>query len=80
MSDAHPNNYPRIPARFAPKVSGFPECSYGAVRVTLLLKNGRAVYDVILGDDSIAKVGQKLIRSASDLDFSPEDIEEVVRG
>jgi len=46
----------------------------------LVLKDGRVVYDVILGGDSIAKVGEKLVKSAADLDFSPADIEKVLRG
>ena len=79
MADPSEHSYPRIPARFAPIVSAFPECSYGAVRVTLVLKNGRVIYDVILGDDSIAKVGDKLVQSETDIDFVNSDIVEVRR-
>ena len=56
-----------------------PECSYGAVRVTLVLRDGRRIHDVIIGADSICKIGQRLIQSESDLDFSVSDIEDVER-
>jgi hypothetical protein len=61
-------------------VASYPECSYGAVRVTLILRGGRTIRDVIIGGDAICKIGQKLIRSESDLDFSVSDNEDVQRG
>jgi hypothetical protein len=61
---------PRLPERFRPKVASIPECSYGAIRVTLVLRDGRRIHDVIIGADAICKIGQKLIKSESDLDFS----------
>ena len=72
--------YPRLPDRFGFKVASYPECSYGAVRVTLALRDGRRIHDVIIGADAICKIGQKLIKSESDLDFSMSDIEDVQRG
>jgi hypothetical protein len=72
-------SYPRLPGRFGSKVTSLPECSYGAVRVTLVLKDGRRVRDVIIGADAICKIGQKLIQSESDLDFLISDIEDVER-
>jgi hypothetical protein len=80
MATEEQDTYPRVPDRFVPEVFGFPECSYGAARATLVLKDGRVVFDVILGGDSIAKVGEKLVKSAADLDFSPADIVKVMRG
>ncbi len=80
MADETPHSYPRIPAQFASTVAAFPECSYGAVRVVLVLKNGRVISDVILGGDSIAKIGQHLVTSAADLDFATSEIVEVRRG
>ena len=77
MSD---DTSPRVPAKFAQEVFAFPECSYGAARAILVLTDGRVVYDVILGGDSIAKVGEKLVASAADLDFSTSDIVKVLRG
>jgi hypothetical protein len=57
-----------------------PECSYGAVRVVLVLKDGRRIPNVIIGGDAISKVGSKLIDSESDLDFLVSDIQDVERG
>ena len=74
------DSYPKLPDRFGPKVVSFPECSYGAVRVTLVLTGGRRIRDVIIGGDAICKIGQRLIQSESDLDFSVSDIEAVERG
>ena len=74
------DTYPRLPARFGPKVVSLPECSYGAVRVTLVLRNGRRIHDVIIGGDAICKIGQRLIQSKADLDFPVSDIKDVERG
>jgi hypothetical protein len=74
------NSYPRLPDRFSPRVESYPECSYGAVRVTLVLRDGRRIYDVIIGGDAICKIGKRLIKSEADLDFSISDIEDVQRG
>lgn len=71
--------FPRLPGIFGPKVASIPECSYGAVRVMLVLKNGREIRDVIIGGDAICKIGQKEINSASDLDFLISEIEDVRR-
>ncbi|MCB1088273.1 MAG: hypothetical protein KDM63_14585 [Verrucomicrobiae bacterium] len=72
--------YAKLPDRFGPKVVALPECSYGAVRVTLRLRDGRRIRDVIIGADSISKVGTKTIRSEADLDFLISDIEDVESG
>lgn len=78
-TEATTDSYPRLPDRFGPKVASYPECSYGAVRITLVLSDGRRIYDVIIGANAICKIGQKLIRSAADLDFSVSDIEVVLQ-
>ena len=80
MPEGPKDSYPRVPVRFTPEVFVFPECSYGAARATFVLINGRVISDVILAGDSIAKVGSRLVRTAADLDFSPEDINEVRPG
>ena len=74
------DSYPKLPAKFGPKVASYPECSYGAVRVTLVLRDGRRIHDVIIGADAICKIGQRLISAESDLPFSVSDIEAVERG
>jgi len=73
-------SYPKLPDRFALKIASYPECSYGAVRVMLVLRDGRRIRDVIIGGDTICKIGQRHIRSESDLDFSVADIKNVKRG
>ena len=74
------DSYPRLPVKFGSKVASYPECSFGAVRVTLALRDGRRIRDVIIGADAICKVGQKLIGTESDLPFAVSDIEAVERG
>jgi hypothetical protein len=74
------DTFPRLPDRFGSKVAGMPECSYGAVRVTLVLRGGRRIHDVIIGGDAICKVGQRVIQSESDLDFLVFEIEDVEKG
>ena len=80
MDNNDTDSYPRLPDRFGSKVASYPECSYGAVRVTLVLRDGRRIYDVIIGGNAICKIGQRHIRSDSDLDFSVADIHNVERG
>ena len=80
MDNNDTDSYPRLPDRFSSKVASYPECSYGAVRVTLVLRDGRRIYDVIIGGNAICKIGQRHIRSESDLDFSVTDIHNVERG
>jgi hypothetical protein len=68
-----------LPDRLADKTIGFPESSYGANRVTLVLGDGRRVREVFLawGRD-IVKVGSKAISRPEDLDFRITDIIDVV--
>jgi hypothetical protein len=73
-------SYPQLPDSFGPKVVAMPECSYGATRVVLTLKNGRRIHDVIIGGSAICKIGERLIESEADLDFSVSDIQDVERG
>ena len=73
-------SYPRLPDSFGPKVTAMPECSYGAVRVVLVLKDGRRIRDVIIGGDAICKIGKRLIEAESDLGFSVSEIQDVERG
>ena len=74
------NSYPRLPEKFGPTVASYPECSYGAVRVTLVLSDGRRFHDVIIGADAICKIGPTQIATESDLPFQVSDIEGVERG
>jgi len=52
----------------------------GAVRVILVLRDGRRIHDVIIGEGAICKIDQRLIQSESDLAFLVSDIQDVERG
>ena len=75
-----PITYAKLPDRFGPKVTAMPECSYGAVRVTLVLNDGSRIRDVIIGGDAICKIAQRMISSESELGFQVSDIADVERG
>ena len=69
----------RIPDELAAKALIFPESSYGATTVTLILSGGRRVDDVILaGGDVIVKVKGRAVADAGDLGFSVSEIVDVV--
>ena len=62
----------------AERAIAFGETSYGATRVTLILTDGRLIYDVVLvWGSEIAKVGSKIITKTDDLDFRIEDIKDL---
>ena len=73
------DSQPRLPGRFVSEVASFSEGSHRAVRVTLVLRDGRRIQDVVIGADVICKIGQKQIESETDLDFSVTDIKDVQR-
>src|SRR5688572_5331863 len=57
------------------KANRFPESSYGATTVTLILRDGRRIDEVVLGGAShIVKVAGRHVSAASDLDFSVSEI------
>ena len=68
----------RISDALAAKANSFPESSYGATTVTLVLLDGRRVDEVVLGGASvIVKIGGRDVSVASDLDFSLTEIADV---
>ena len=68
-----------IPDELAAKANSFPESSYGATTVSLILSNGRRVDNVVLGGASdIVKVGSRRVSEASDLEFSVSEIVDVI--
>lgn len=78
MDNNHPtDSYPRLPDKFISRVNSYPECSYGAVQVTLVLRGGRRIHDVIIGGNAICKIGQRHISSDADLDFAVTEIEDI---
>ncbi len=70
---------PSLPERLAEKTIQFPESSYGANRVTLVLADGRRVHEVfIAGRGEIVKIGTGLVSRPEDLDFRVADIADVI--
>ncbi len=70
---------PSLPDRLAEKTILFPESSYGANRVTLILADGRRVHEVfIAGRGEIVKIGNRPVSRPEDLDFPVADIVDVI--
>jgi hypothetical protein len=63
----------------AAKADRFPESSYGATTVTLILASARRIDNVVLSGARIVKVGDRMISGARDLDFNPEEVTDIVR-
>jgi hypothetical protein len=69
----------RIPDALLEKAHKFPEWSYGATKVTLILANGRRIENVILGGaEWIVKVGDRLVTEATELDFAVGEIVDLI--
>ena len=69
----------RIPDALFKKAHKFPEWSYGATKVTLILADGRRIENVILGGaEWIVKVGDRLVAEATELDFAVGEIVDVI--
>ena len=69
----------RIPAALFKKAHKFPEWSYGATKVTLILADGRRIENVILGGaEWIVKVGDRLVTEPTELDFAVGEIVDVI--
>jgi hypothetical protein len=69
----------RIPGELADKANYFPESSYGATTVTLILSDGRRIDDVILACASeIVKVKGRDVTDAGDLGFGVGEIVDVI--
>lgn len=68
-----------LPQKFADKTAGFPESSYGANCVTLVIADGRRVHEVFLAwSTEIVKIGSRAVTSPEDLGFAVGDIVDVV--
>lgn len=69
----------RLPQSLVDKASRFPESSYGATTVTLVLSDGRWISQVVLaGGVEIVKVRGQSITTPAQLDFSLADISDVL--
>jgi hypothetical protein len=69
----------RLPDVLASKAMRFPESSYGATTVTLVLVGGRRIPHVVLGGGTdIVQVGGQTITSPDQLGFRIADIRDVL--
>ena len=68
-----------IPVKFMDKAASFPESSYGATRVALILKDGRRISDVTLAWGSeIVQLDGEPVEEEKQLGFSLADVIDVV--
>lgn len=68
-----------LPEKLKDKTIGFPESSYGANRVTLILADGRRIHEVFLAwGTEIVKIGTRAVTAPEDLSFALGDIVDVV--
>ena len=68
-----------LPDQLGDRAARFPESSYGANRVTLILADGRRVREVFLaGGREIVKIGTRAISQPDELGFQLADIVDVV--
>jgi len=69
-----------LPTLLSEKASEFPESSYGATTVTLLLIDNRKINNVILAWGSeIIKIENKPIKDIRNIGFKQEDIIDVLQ-
>ena len=69
----------KIPTPLSTKAQAFPESSYGANRVTLILSDKRKIENVILAWGSeIEKIENKQISSEDDINFKVAEIKDIV--
>jgi len=69
---------PHLPANLLAKASQLCKTTSGPARVKLILKNGRTVYDVFVGEaGEIVKDAGRSVFAEQDLRFRPADILEV---
>jgi len=64
-----------LPLEVGDKTVEFPEWSYGAMRATLILRDGRRVPNVFLAwGRQVVKIGDRQISAAGDLGFALDDV------
>lgn len=70
---------PHLPDHLLTKASQLCKTISGPARVKLILKNGRTVYDVFVGEaGEIVKAAGRSVFEEQDLRFRPADIVDVV--
>ena len=68
----------KLPDALCAKAQTFRESSMNANRVTITMKDGSRIPNVILAEGAwIAKVGNKLIKSGKDLGFDLKEIQDI---
>jgi hypothetical protein len=79
MLEGHKYMSVSLPENLKTKASEFPESSYGASRVTLILQGGRKIENVFLAwGAEIVKIGNNQITGEDDLNFNISDVEDIV--
>jgi hypothetical protein len=79
MLEGHKYMSLSLPENLKDKASEFPESSYGANRVTLILPGGRKIQNVVLAwGGEIVKIGNNQIASEDDLNFKVAEVEDIV--
>jgi hypothetical protein len=69
---------PRLPDHLLATASQLCKPSSGQAHVKLILKNGRTIYDVVVGKGGeIVREGGRSVYGEQDLRFRPSDIVEV---
>jgi len=69
---------PRLPDNLLAKASQLCKTASGPARVKLILKNGRTIYEVFVGEGGeIIRAGGRQVYGEQELRFRPSDIVEV---
>ena len=70
---------PTLPTDLAHKAASFPESSYGATTVTLVLADGKEIPNVVLAwAREIVRVGSLAIHSEAELPFKLSELQNVL--
>jgi hypothetical protein len=73
--------FPELTDELASKAAGFPESSYGATPVTLVLSSGRQIPNVVLAwGRQIVRIGFRKVNSTTKLGFDLADVRDVLPG
>ena len=67
-------NWPELPQNISTQVDTFPESSYGATTVTLVLSDGRRIERVVVGGRHIVRIGDRAITHVDQLGFAVSSI------
>jgi hypothetical protein len=73
-ASAEPADWPKLPQHVSVQVDTFPESSYGATTVTLVLSNGRRIERVVIGGQHIVRIGDRDITHAEQLGFDVSSV------